>query len=1038
MEHQTSLHSPYAPDAPALPHTGAAQLVLQRERSYHAVELDERLYGRAVAARLVEDENAQACAAMAGKEGVSDKPTACSALCSIPVPVLDAVLRWQYHGNHHWDQATHVRADIQYHLLPYLRDVVDRQAAPYPVADTKLKEEDRPMPLFTMPPSSLLQGAAVLQSLTHEALRVFDCLHVRRCGGSQVSAECAVGVVIRQCRTVDDGAQLTEDKVAWLHKPTEHGGDGGNAAGKITSWLHRRDRCVSLLLRQDNSTTAGAEAEVDADTQEGRRDLRIVAEPCTTSRRTCAFKPARSVASLVQAPPPDTACLILPTSATYLQQTDKAGTQEAIGANVIHSSDSCQAAPTSGACARGSVNASVSLRVRGLLSVLFRWFSAVYEVLHYLIFPVTTYYIQYFQADVTVNPATQASAQTVIAVDGKDRGAELAAVQCAQWELLVVTTQSTSSACAMDQNDLRVLKTIPLPAAPTHCEELMALEQGRASTSGPSAKASFPSCVVDLSAVNNTGQRILSIHVVNGAADVTSLPTPETKPAPVFGRKRRAPPMEKKHFVALTQRSYQLLRHRVRLQDRLRTVRTALRRCFFLVLVVLIALHVAVLVEYAYMVYQPVHQQTELVMVPSVPSRARSQEVPVKLPAMQDAWYDSSETSLTSDLPRDAEHFCSNVDDTQHVLTQVLPAAAVCETRDVTVQDKAHVPQADIPADISVGGSRLSESSTSDDAFLQDASIKNAGDNASAAPVVVVDVDNVTVTVIALAPPVLPFFTPPAAPPLDSPADAEQRCALEDQLEGSHMISQDERQCSEQAAARTECAQQAPTPLDLLVADTTPSLLPTFPRVVSARNSVRKAVHSLHSYYNRYLRRHHEHLVEALHAAATYAEKEVRRGAKNVAESAAAQMLYAHAVLVCEFVTANVRYYAPVAYYALHLDKVHRAVVEVQVAVYPHWQAMCVYLEHSFTVVSERAKTHWISARQQAEKVVRDLHKAARSVGAKLSNTLAALRIGPEVVQQGTVLLYAGLQLGMQDAAAGVIRLLQAHKELWRDYAPVG
>lgn len=1073
------------------------------------------------------------------------------------------------------------------------------------------------LPLFLMPPSAVLQGAFAMQAARRDILRIFECPHVQqyRDGGGTPCGQ-SLGVVIRKIRAPVVGkaslreagreaelGEISEDQVIWLYKPavtaagkesasakvSEASDTSGGAVGsvEVPTWMQRRDRSVSLVIRPEKCATKTAAGSATAD----HTEVRVVAERSVTSLRTCTFKPNRSVASLVLSPPPDTACLILPNSSCY-SQAPNAGDDDTSGVN------------ESLLVYRGGVggiecpDGVLAQREGARQSLCFAgWCAGAYEVLHYLFFPGTTCFIQYLQTDVAVNsPATlSAETQTVHAATSQPTISEASTAATAagsvQWELLVVANDGSAAAGTFDRKGLRVLRTIPLPCVPTLCEKLISLEQqkqkpGRG-TSATEVMELFPTCMVELTAAGNSGLRALSVIAVCGAADVADSNAPAatcskpTQPVHMASRKRRSPPTEKNHYIALSMGSFKLLRQRAHLQARLSAVRGALRSLFAIVLLIVAALVAAVLVEYAYMQLQrqrppplPTRQETAPPTVIEDPFNVE------RLAAVPDALMvpDDHKVAMSSpvdftfqDRPEDVD---TTADTQAKAETEIAPTkeaarvdheavlefiAAVeqqCERQNgrASVDPSPVVDSLDIafghPEDDSSPAmeptlqsvpSLVAEKEKEEEAFLsvQPTQEHRKDECAAVVPSELAPESELPVAVPLVAVPVpVEYLRMPAEPAVEEeyltilPSEPSQsdemwqapnivfepecRAFVTDYMLGDSFAAEQVVRTDAGAALEIRPAafladrgadlgtnvvgvkvapeeheqhtcistdpasessmddnQLAPggtvhhtvnmgmdnmgidvdigmgdlrlgteEQADLLLADTQHALPNTFPRIESARDTVRTAVRALHPYYNRYLRRHHERWIDALRSTATYTDREVRRGARYIADSPMAQTLYANAVLLAEFVSANVRHYVPIFYYALYLDKLHRAAEDAYAAATPHVQMAYAYCEHQTAIFGEAASTLWHSVYQSVSEFLHDLLTATRTVGAKLSRSMCELRRGADAVQESTLLYCAGMQRGLQDivnrTAALLGTLLEGQKELWRNYVTAG
>jgi hypothetical protein len=639
MRQQSALHNPF-------PRTGGSKsrAGLERRR-YNSKERDARLYGTNVAARLQEAQYSNPlCASDDSVEYYAQDPSA-SQQCSAthpPTPVLDAVLLSaddaQLCGRH-----SELLAELQGTVSRYLRHphtgaskgsgidaaVRDTSCAQAAMEDSFVAVRPRststassgadataspgPNALFLLPTRAALRsGAWTLAAAAPDALRVHECLTATELWTTTPvttqttpSASVAVGVVVRlgseNARSSEkkplDEVPLevrNDDKVFWLCDTSL---DGVTHCG--------REFCLAVYSA--NSSSAGG------DQAEPQHDKNIVvhAVPCQLSLRTYPLQPKHTVTAFVQHPPRDAACTVQPFSATYtvpparnaLDASDDTsslhrrhvGPGLSVAACGVRSPSAKRVASTHGAQTRSTVVTAASALLHDAGAALCGFYYAVWQVLHYLVFPASTYYIQYYQADyrVTSSSASTAAAQSSTATQGKARSTTVNA----HWELLVVVGKPSTRATGSATNDVRAVARLPLEAAPTNCDALLISER---SGKGETSTAAFPSCVVSLTAAHPSAGRVLTVQrmtlqpVSDGSGGRMA---GDCMPGATSNRARKGSmAAEKRHMLELSTQSFELLNQRAVLQRRLRFVRGVLRALGLVVVAALALLIVLLLV----------------------------------------------------------------------------------------------------------------------------------------------------------------------------------------------------------------------------------------------------------------------------------------------------------------------------------------------------------------------------------------------------------------------------------------------------------
>jgi len=397
------------------------------------------------------------------------------------------------------------------------------------------------LPLYTLPTMALLQGACTINTLPCDVFRVYECncMHMVQ-GGSAVSISPAVGVIVR--RTFADNDTRTDgivpgEEVFWLYNPV--------AAAAGNTWdaaIGRNDRECSLLLTTKNSTFS-------SDTTSTTITTTVQAEPCSVSRRSCPLKPNVSVRAFVQGPPPDTACIVQPSSATY--RSDMLSMNPSMPHNVRdggqvtgNDSDGGESGVLKGnlffptafgtQSAPAPVNSPTSPQNTTIRDAIVGLYAALCTRLHYLIFPGTTYYIQYYQADVresidtttSVNTGHTAAGIQTVTVDAStpatNTNDSASSKTQTGWELLIVTQPPLDYGTT---NNMHIVNTIPLSMGSIYCDHLIALEDedDEAETTFSSLyRREFPPCLVSLSAADSAGMRSVIVKTMTSADTIGS------------------------------------------------------------------------------------------------------------------------------------------------------------------------------------------------------------------------------------------------------------------------------------------------------------------------------------------------------------------------------------------------------------------------------------------------------------------------------------------------------------------------------------
>jgi hypothetical protein len=632
MRQQAALHNPF-------PRTGGSKSPAGLERRrYNSKERDARLYGTNVAARLQEAQYSNSlCASDDSVEYYAQDPSA-SQQCSAthpPTPVLDAVLLSaddaQLCGRH-----SELLAELQGTVSRYLRHphtgaskgsdidaaVRDTSCAQAAMEDSFVAVRPRStstagsdgvaeashgqIALFLLSTHAALRsGAWTLAAAAPDALRVHERPTATELGSTTPvttqttqSASIAVGVVVRlgseNPRSSEKKPQYEvplevrdDDKVFWL------------CVTSLDGVTHcEREFCLAVY-GVNSSSAGGDQAQPQHD-----EDIVVHAVPCQLSLRTYPLQPKHSVTAFVQHPPRDAACIVQPFSATYTVPPPRCSLDVGGGTSSLHQRHVCSGlavvacgmhspsvqhlpakhpAPTS-----SKIVTAASSLLRGAGAALCGFYYAVCQVLHYLIFPASTYYIRYYQADYRAasSSAFAAVAQGCTATTGSEPS----------WELLVVVGKPPIGATGSRTDDVRVVARLPLDAAPTNCDALLNSESS--GKRDPSASA-FPSCVVSLTAARSSTDRVLTVQrmtlqpVSDGSGGG---PVGDCVPGATTNRARKGSTAAKKrHLLELSTQSFALLNLRATLQRRLQLVRSVLRVLGLVVAAVLTLLIVVLL-----------------------------------------------------------------------------------------------------------------------------------------------------------------------------------------------------------------------------------------------------------------------------------------------------------------------------------------------------------------------------------------------------------------------------------------------------------
>jgi hypothetical protein len=656
MRQQAALHNPF-------PRTGGSKSPAGLERRrYNSKERDARLYGTSVAARLQEAQYSNPlCASDDSVEYYTQDPAASQQYSAThpPIPVLDAVLL-SAHDAQLCGRHSELLAELQGTASRYLRHphtgaskgsgidaaVRDTSCAQAAMEDSFVAVRPRStstvgsdsvaeashgqIALFLLSTHAALRsGAWTLAAAAPDALRVHECPTATELGSTTPvttqttqSAPLAVGVVVRLSsvnprsseRKPLDEVPLevrNDDKVFWLGDTSL---DGGTHCG--------REFCLAVYSA-NSSSARGDQAEPQQE-----EDIVVHAVPCQLSLRTYPLQPKHTVTAFVQHPPRDAACIVQPFSATYtVPPAPSALNASDDTSSSLHERHvcpglavtACKVQPSSAECVapmetRSTVVTAASALTRGASAELCGFYYAVCQVLHYLIFPASTYYIQYYQADyrVTSSSASTAVAQSSTVISGKARSTTVNA----HWELLVVVGKPSTSATDGANEDVRAVARLPLETAPTNCDALLKSERsGKRETS----TAAFPSCVVSLTAARPSADRVLTVQrmtlqpVSDGSGGRMG---GDCMPGVTSNRARKGSmAAEKRHMLELSTQSFALLNQRAVLQRRLRFLRGVLR-VLGLVVVGALALLIVLL----------------LVVDDTVPEQAVKPAVPIVIP----------------------------------------------------------------------------------------------------------------------------------------------------------------------------------------------------------------------------------------------------------------------------------------------------------------------------------------------------------------------------------------------------------------------